>query len=226
MAINGVRHICKCRSHANGVWVCFNEFLSARIATRLELPVPGFRLVEFRGSLPATETWFCSQEVHPGTNLDSTNYNSIRNQSAASGIVLFDLWLCNTDRKNEHLLVDKSSQAEKLYMIDHGHTLLTNGDFPTLRSADFEKGSRFLSGSADLCKGVSNVNEFGSALEAINAIDEGELESWIASSPGAWIPDQGKLAELKQFLIERRAKLRSILELTAIIFPNLQKGGP
>lgn len=173
LVIDGVRHICKCPQYSNGLWVCFNEFLAARIATRLELPVPSFKVIQFQGSLPARQSWFCSEEIQPAGTLDGSNCTSLVNKEAACGILLLDLWLCNVDRKNEHLVTRSSGTESKLFMIDHGHILLTSGELPVLASAEFQKPARFLSGSADLCKCVSNVNELGVALEAIRKLDEG-----------------------------------------------------
>lgn len=225
LSLNGVQHISKCKSHSNGIWVCFNEFFAARAASRLGLPVPPFQLVAFRGDLASTETWFCSKRVEPGSNPDAVSFSQLRNSDVLGGIVVFDLWLCNTDRKNANLCVEKfSDNTEKLFLVDHGHTLLTSGSVVALRSAEFGDGRRVLALCPDLVSSVKNVNEFGRGLQALQSITDQEIGQWIEDSPAEWIPDNAVLGGLKDFLLERRDNMKPILEGSLGLFPNLRRG--
>lgn len=225
LAINGVQHISKCKSRSNGSWVCFNEFFAARAALRMGLPVPSFQLVAFRGDLASHETWFCSRRVEPGGNPDAAGFNRLRNPEAIGGTIVFDLWLCNTDRKNANLYVEWfSDNTERLFLIDHGHTLLTSGTVATLRSAEFSDGRRILPMCPDLAGCIKNINEFAQGLHALQSVTDEEICRWIEDSPAEWIPDDGALSDLRQFILERRDRMRLVLEASLGFFPNLKRG--
>jgi hypothetical protein len=72
-----------------------------------------------------------------GSNPVPASYSSLVNLEQLGGIVLFDIWICNTDRSPSNLWAEKlTTDAEKLLMIDHGHSLLTSGALPTLANQD------------------------------------------------------------------------------------------
>jgi hypothetical protein len=98
LGIDGQEHIGKCPAKQNGPWVGFNEFLAGRLAKRLELPVPDFRVVHFQGPLVAPAQWFCSRRVKPGCNPTAESFAKLVNAHQLGGIAVFDVWLCNTDR--------------------------------------------------------------------------------------------------------------------------------
>lgn len=221
-AVNGIRHVAKCLAHQNGPWVCFNEFFAARVATLLELPIPDFHLAEFQGNLPKKDTWFCSKEIHPGGIILRESHQSLANREQAAGILTFDVWLGNTDRKAAHLRTHQCLDGERMLMIDHGHILLTNGDLTALRSTDFDNPTRFLNACPELCSCVSDVNEIGSAIERIRNMKEHDIESMLFDSPGHWIPDSSKLGELLDFLLTRRTKLGQIMGKSMDKYPNLR----
>jgi len=225
LAINGVHHISKCKSHSNGAWVCFNEFFAARVSVKLGLPVPPFRVVPFRGDLASTETWFCSRRIEPGDNPDAVSFGRLRNRDSLGSIAAFDLWLCNTDRKKLNLFVERFPDGtEKLFIIDHGHILLTSGNLAQLRSPEFRDGKRIFSACPELTGAIRNVNELASGLATIHSLTDQEIGEYIEDSPSEWIPDGGVLKDLKEYLLERRDGLQSILEADLGLFPNLTRG--
>jgi len=115
---------------------------------------------------------------------------------------------------------------QKLFIVDHGHTLLMSGDLPTLRSATFADPQRILALCPDLAAAIKNVNELAGGLERLASLPEQQIGEWIDSSPLEWVPEPSLLQPLKDFLLERREKLKGILESHLDRFPNLQRGAP
>ena len=222
LSINGRQHIGKCRSRANGAWVCFNEFFAARLATRLDLPIPPFQVVQFQGSLATSEQWFCSERITPGANPVPATYGRLVNAEKLAGIAVFDIWLCNTDRSPTNLFAQQvGTNQERLFIIDHGHTLLTSGTLPALAAQDVANFLR----CNDLIDAITNVNSLGQAIEAAAAVPELEVIELIQNVPDAWIPDVGALDPLRDFILTRRDRLRSIIEANLQRFPKVH-GGP
>jgi hypothetical protein len=224
-AINGVQHVCKSRTASNGVWVCYNEFFAARAGEGVGLPIPPFQVVSFRGGSPQPEMWFCSRRIQPGQNPDSLSYTRLSNPEILGILVVFDLWICNTDRSNTNLYVEKRPDGnEKLFLIDHGHSLLTNGDLNALRSDQFRNARRTIGGCPDLAGAITNANELAHGLRALNALPEREIRAWAEESPHEWIPDPGLIAGLIEFLLERREGMQNLLESSLHLFPNMTRG--
>ena len=223
LSIQGIVHVSKCKSHSNGDWVCFNEFFAARIGSRIGLPIPAFQLVRFQGNLSTAETWFCSKEINPLSNPSRGSYANLVNRDTFGTIIVFDTWLCNSDRKDAHLLIQPlTSGKETLFIIDHGHTLLTYGEIAKLKSG-FNNCDRVLSGCNALVNCIKDPNEIGRGLVSLRSLSEDEIAGWIDDSPAEWIPNQSVLPALKDFLFERRNNLEKILGASFQKFANLKR---
>jgi hypothetical protein len=222
LSINGQQHVGKCPSKSNGRWVCFNEFLAARLATQLGLPVPLFQVVQFQGSLSTSEQWFCSRRM-PGANPVPATYGRLVNGPELGAIAVFDIWLCNTDRSAANLWAQPiATGRDKLLIIDHGHTLLTSGDLPSLESFDI---GRFL-GSSELVGSITNINDVANGLKALTDLPEGVIVEAIEEAPTGWVPDEAMRNPLRDFLLMRRGKLGGMIERNLMRFPNIQRGSP
>jgi hypothetical protein len=221
LSINGRQHIGKCPTKSNGPWVCFNEFLAARLATKLELPIPPFQLVQFQGPLGAPEQWFCSERLLPGANPVPASWGRLVNGEALGAIAIFDIWLCNCDRSPTNLWAQRvATDREKLFIIDHGHTLLTTGELDSLAGRDL---GGFL-GCANLVNAITNVNDLARAMEALTALPESVIVETVTECPSGWVPDAGVLDRLTTFLLKRREAMGGMIEANLTRFPGIGRG--
>jgi hypothetical protein len=214
-----VEYIGKCLSRQNGGWVCFNEFLAARLAASLGLPVPEFQVIQFQGPLAAPEQWFCSRRK-PGGNPTPETFQRLVNGEQLPGIVAFDVWLCNTDRSRSNMWAENLvSGDERVWMIDHGHTLLTSGSLEALPRLDAQRIMRY----GDLLEAVVNVNALGIALGTLAALPDEAVEESVHAAPAAWVPDPTLLSPIADFLLRRRIAVRRIIEANLHRFPGMQR---
>lgn len=227
LSINGVPHVAKCRQHSNGPWVCFNEYFAARAAATLQLPVPQFSTIRFQGALPQPALWFCSKRVHPGRNPDAASFGRLVNGDTLGGIAVLDFWLCNNDRSPANLYVEElAGHRERLYIIDHGHTLLTSINPAQMAAGDGGIDNQILTGCPMLAQAIANVNELGAAIERLQAVSEGEIMGWVDTTPEEWVPHAAIIPQLKDFLLERRRRMRDIIAANLGRFPNIIGGAP
>lgn len=100
-----------------------NEFICARLAQSLLLPVPPGFLVQNNH-----EAWFVSLNFNlSGEDLPPAHPRRVAQSfpDLATGIVLFDVWVANLDRHRGNLAFD--SEAERLQIFDHGSALFVGG---------------------------------------------------------------------------------------------------
>src|SRR5260370_4046633 len=209
LSIRGVEHVAKCRQDSNGAWVCCNEYFAARAAATPELPVPAFAVIQFQGALAQPALWFCSRRVQPGRNPDAASFGRLVNADALGGIAVLDFWLCNNDRSPVNLYVEElAGQQERLYIIDHGHTLLTSINQAGMGAGDGGIDAQILLGGPTLAQPIRNVDEVGAAVARLHAVPEGGISGWIDTTPEEWVPEAAIIPQLKGVLLERRPPLQ------------------
>lgn len=227
LSVKGTQYVAKCRQHSNGAWACFNEYLAARAAAALALPVPEFITISFRGALPQPAVWFCSRRVQPGRNPDGASFGRLVNADTLGGIAVLDFWLCNNDRSHGNLYVEElPGNQERLYIIDHGHTLLTSINRAGMASGDGGIDVQILAGCPTLAQAITNPNEIGSAIGRLQSVPDGVIMGWVDSTPAEWIPEPAIIPQLKDFLLERRRRMQQIIAANIGRFPNLVGGVP
>src|SRR5713226_7424324 len=121
----------KSTGHPEHPHVAANELIAAGLARLLGLPTLDSRIVEMRGQL-----FFASVWMPAGTFYDPITaelFNGCANRDRTYGLVVFDAWLCNTDRHGGNLLVrragipDNGGERLSLLLNDHSHCLVLPG---------------------------------------------------------------------------------------------------
>ncbi len=107
-----------------------NEWFAYCVARYLQMPVPYAYLVEiprnFMEKLPLgneiqyTKKQFASEYIADTFNGQETTIYGVVNKSQLAQIIVFDYWLCNTDRTKKNILL-KEIEPNKhiLFVIDH-----------------------------------------------------------------------------------------------------------
>jgi hypothetical protein len=101
-----------------------NEFICARLGSFLGLPIPPFALLQQKGR---TDVWFGSIDYNlTGQSLPPIDSADCVAEFPAlsTGIVLFDVWIANTDRHTGNLNMDQiPGKPARLNVFDHSHAL-------------------------------------------------------------------------------------------------------
>lgn len=201
-----------------------NEWIAARLAEAVGLPVLDHRIATMGGDL-----FFASAYMGKGTfypEISPQLFDRCDNKSEIYGIVLFDAWLINRDRHNQNLIVRHLKRPEEVHRLlpnDHSH-LLVSPSTPTsigqLMGCLNEPPGRFV--CLDFVrKSIVEPVLLRGALGRIEGLAEREIRAVVASTPVELlsVTEQGVYAD---FLVQRRDQLRQLLQNATKEFPNLK----
>jgi hypothetical protein len=113
--------------------VVVNEYICAHLGTSIGLPIPPCALLQPKGTVPSV--WFGSMSYslsgHTLPPIDPDEcVKTFENLSVA--VVLFDIWIANSDRHIGNLSVDKAMSKHRLNVFDHSHALFSSEGMPRL----------------------------------------------------------------------------------------------
>lgn len=244
---DGNPYITKFMQNPEGCRVLANEYVCAKIAQFLELPLASPTLInvdssflEIHGEEIAahieTEE-LISEGIHFGTKkikkafqiLNSKMIEKATNIEVIPEIILFDQLICNIDRDRNggNLLFDQSEM--KIVVIDHSH-VFEIGSLWDAHQLRLRIGGRFEPFAANgyvfrkLVPYVRGNNPFHSIIAKMSRMTDNHLWHIINTIPLQWgISDAEKYA-LHEYLCDR---LHRIEEALPVIKPNLPfwKGG-
>lgn len=120
---NGLK--CIFRSQINRHEGIFNEYLAYKIGQELNYSIPKIEFTNYNNDfgsishfIPDSFTW--DDKRNTKINLDVRSF---------AQIIIFDMWIGNTNRGNGNLLVKKTNNNEsQIYMIDHELSLYIHDD--------------------------------------------------------------------------------------------------
>ncbi len=210
-------------------YVAANEYLAAKLARRMNLPILPCEIVELHGHV-----YFGSEYMPSGTwypIITEPLFQGVRNREAVYGLVVFDAWIVNTDRHAQNLLVRsiRGGGNDTLLLNDHSHCLVTPPS-PPKSSADLavlvrSPVSGHVSGLDFIRAAVTEVDSLRAALTVAEAVTDDQLRAMVESAHPSWWPHGSKdKSAYRQFLGQRRGQLRSLFESERGIFPNLTGG--
>jgi hypothetical protein len=201
--------------------VLINEWFAYCIARYMGLPVPHSYLVElseeFIATIPNnallqyTTKQFASKYINDSVNGHEVDVINIMNNSDLAKIIVFDYWLCNTDRTRKNVLLqEKIPGTHFLNVIDHADILgslsWTINDLEHLpqtimKSATHEMMAKFIQDEDDLIE----------QIKWIQAIPIQLLEEILSLIPHDWNLSYEEQQELIKSLIYRRQKILPML---------------
>jgi hypothetical protein len=219
---DGNQYVVKFMSNPCGAKVLVHEFIASELAKALGLPVADGKIIYFSSELIDQTPELQKLHVQPGVHFGSLFYDPITlpkgrnllqncvNLYDMPGIMVFDHWICNRDRANNHhnLLVHLGEDHHKLYMIDHASSF-----YSTKRSGQILRESApfmdvFWGDMYQQFKPLlTDKGLFDTYIQAIEAFPNEEIERIVNLVPKEWEPDQTELDALVQYLIFRKSKL-------------------
>lgn len=209
---------------ADGPFCVCNEVIAAEIAHRLRLPVPPFCVVEDNTNQP----FFASLDF----NLTGLSLPPIFPQDFASNfpnavadLLVFDTYICNSDRHTGNLSVDYS--AGRYNVFDHSHAVLGASHYatPGLPWLALAANSLVMDGTIGgnrhcLLDFLTSSQALIPMIERIESLDDYFLEDVVAAV-GDYGVDGPTQAGLLAFLQGRRSGLRALLNANRASFTQV-----
>ncbi|ARK28850.1 HipA family kinase [Halalkalibacter krulwichiae] len=173
-----------------------NEWLAYCIARFMGLPIPYSYLIEMPKSFVEvfpkghgtvyTSKQFASKYIANSVNAHETKVENILNYNDMAKIIVFDYWLCNTDRTRKNILLQEQTAGNHfLWIIDNAEIFdsyswtmndLENLPQNLIRSATHELMVRF----------IKEEKDFKIALTHIQSIPTQLLEEILSFVPNDW----------------------------------------
>lgn len=200
-----------CEETPHGV---YNELVALRLGQRLNAPIAA-------GVLAATsdgQTFASIEAGGPGMvlpDVSDANIESIaaRYPTGAAALVAFDIWIANSDRKNNMKAFIASPHIDLFVGFDHGTALLGFEDDP-------EDQIKRISSDAVLVNfhpfyQLVTKHELSKWIGRIESITDDEIrEACVFGKPFRAVPVKLQTA-LADALIDRRTRLRAIVQANA-----------
>jgi hypothetical protein len=187
-----------------------NELMCMRLAHAIKLPVPAGVVIEKQGVpyFASLEDSLAPETIPAPTDAEIATI--VRNDPRlACGTIVFDAWICNDDRGNQNVYYEEES--EQFYLIDHGSSPIFGAPETKAKQELNDFRSQLLISHKNNCfaKLITNLDDFDDWHSRILSIPEYYLRETAAQSLGFGYTKH--IANfVVEFLIERRAQLRSL----------------
>jgi len=186
-------------------YIIANEFICARLAAEL-----GFLVPECQFQLIGEQAWFLSRYMdHEGFTYPK--FLRCRNITDIPTLLLFDLWVCNTDRWESNLLISRVTDAPDIYefvVIDHSHALFGEADLPKF-PLDIDPRLCFI--FRELAEQITSNRDWELALSKVYNLNKMEITEVVHSLPYMAFGDMEPNLIVEQIL-RRRDELPKLLQ--------------
>ena len=191
-----------------------NELICDNLARAILLPVPPGFIIEEAG-----DPWFVSLNFNlAGEDLPPVNAGALASAQPklACGIVLFDIWLVNSDRHHRNLAFDQSTN--RVQVFDHGHAF-----YHTANGRQYleERQDRLGVGNHCLIAELTSLADMDDWFNRINSIPEYYINEIIQAGVAVGLPS-GDQAFCVDYLLTRRQRLRELIHKQVRRFRNVQ----
>lgn len=201
------------KRHIETPYEAYNELVAMSLGRMLGLPIPIGFVMEHDGSV-----YYCSGHFSAsgGEAPDADVEHLAANQrKIACGIVLFDAWICNTDRHAKNLFYD--SDEGRVFLFDHGAALLSYSGQENL-----QQNEDTIVIHPDFANEVFDFGDFNDWYDKLLRIPDFAITSASINAQSVGVTEIEAHA-VSRFLIRRRSKLWSIFkENVQGTFPKYQ----
>lgn len=199
-----------------------NEWIAARLAETIGLPVLDHRIVTMRGEVFFASAWMQGPTFYPA--IDAELFQRCENRDRVYGVVVFDTWFINQDRHGGNLIVRNSRQGNHLMILnDHSHLLVSPlGPVRTEELLGWVEAppERFIR-LPFVRDCIRNPAEVRAVLDRIEALSDTQIRAAVNSTPTALLA-VAEQSVYGDFLVQRRACLREVMHNGSAAFPNLE----
>ncbi len=202
-----------------------NELVCAFIGDELGLPVLPHKVLEMNGAPVFGSVWMKQGTFDSGVS--EVTFQQCNNRERAYDLVVFDTWLCNEDRHHQNLIVRRRKQSggpDELSLVfnDHSRCLLPPG-VTAAGMATHWLGSppdRFIQLNFVRAE-IVNPDRLRAAVCAVEQLTEHQIRACVLMVPDELFAEADKPLVV-DFLLRRRAELRSVFNAAAPGFAALQ----
>jgi hypothetical protein len=207
-----------------------NEKIASELGRAIGLRIPEVLLY------PVAGNWYCfshfirrteSDETVPAGTARELEAFYVANPTELQGMICFDLFICNDDRKTDNFIV---GEDQRVWLIDHANGLFYRPTFGNKHGIP-----RLLSIKDDLRELFDKPHRFIESLNSWEHIDMWcdritQIPSYFIQSVidnlSAGVLNNDERGFLPQFLGERKLETRSLIERNRSLFPTLlDRGG-
>jgi hypothetical protein len=206
-----------------------NEKITSELGRAIGLRIPEVLLYPIAGKWHAFSRFVAQTEsgetVPEGTASEIEEFYE-RTPAELHGMVCFDLFVCNNDRKTDNLVIGESG---KVWLIDHANALFYR---PTLTIV--AGIPRLLSVEANLAAMFDRPHQFLTALSSLELVDMwceriSLIPSYFIESIINNLPEEilsaGEREGAYDFLENRKKHMREIITTNGSLFPQLSISG-
>jgi len=201
------------KNDKHGPNIVLNEYVSHHLATGLMLPVPTGFIIDRAG-----ESHFVSLDFTlAGENLPPANVQLLlaNHGLLASGIILFDTWIMNSDRHTQNIAYDRINNRVQIF--DHSHALFGFGDIKRHLAENVKKPCIDRHCLAQEIKTIEGMKEWNNK---INELPEFYIREGIKNGEELGLPSDSTETCVK-FMLERRKMLLPLIYDNQSLFPNI-----
>lgn len=206
------------KTHVPGEpYIVANEYICARLAVAVGLPVPPGFLVK-----KDAEHWFVSMDFNlSGEMLPPILPDLLvaRKPELCAGIVLFDAWVLNPDRHAKNLAHDTNTDA--VVIFDHSRALMPT-DLPQRQYAT-EMVDKPAIGAHCLATVLKDAGTFDHWHKRIMAVAEHQITDALQDAVQLGL-EPANVEYFRNYLMDRRIRLPNIVAANTQVFPNLNLG--
>lgn len=227
---DNITYVVKFAQNPQGIKALINEYVCARLAKNLDLPIPDFSLVHITQELinVSIKNIKLEDKVQPGIHFGSRELNKAipltssdlieyaENKMDIAKIILFDHIIANEDRcaNTRNLLFDM--EKRRITIIDHSHAFELGciWDAIQLRQRFNTPFRVYNLKGATYSKLIPYIEEhsFYTMVDKISNLSRNDIESLFNGLPDEWFcPDEDKEA-LTQYLYDRITRVDELME--------------
>lgn len=231
LAENGQEYLIKgARFFPQHPYVAVDEYVAARLADGLGLPVLDYRFVDMAGDLFFASAYMTQGTFYP--QLDDQRFRRCANCSCVYEMIVFDTWICNGDRHLGNLLarLNPPTQAAhsaanlQLLLNDHSHCLICPGeDANALAVRLTTPASQYVSPIPFVRDEITDMSRLRTAVAKIEQLNDEYICMVVRCIPEVLLKS-GDRDMIAEFLFERRKHLRALIDADRGCFSKLGGG--
>lgn len=216
--------VVKFKNNPKGTRVLVNEYVVAELAQLLSLPIAPNKIlnisndfIELHFHNPQLHfqsgNQFCSKYIEGCIGLPKIPpfKNEIVNRKDLVGLIIFDYWLCNSDRHRNNILLEPlSEEGYYVHLIDHSHCF--PGSFKWSK-ASLNEGPKKLRNRIvhQWCASLLNErSELTTFVEKLTNLADTSIYHIIQSIPADWDVSQDERDALFTYLSRSKKRMPKI----------------